>query len=90
MSMLYWAIVFAIIALVAGVFGFGGVASASAGIARILFFVFLFIIGAVAVLLAVAVEALGGALARLLVVVEKYPESKFRDDAEKNLKLIKP
>ena len=29
--MLYWALVFAVIALVAGVFGFGGVASAAAG-----------------------------------------------------------
>lgn len=39
--MLYWAAVFFIIALIAGVFGFGGVASASAGIAQILFFIFL-------------------------------------------------
>ncbi len=39
--MLYWAVVFFIVALVAAVFGFGGVASASAGIAQILFFVFL-------------------------------------------------
>ena len=38
--MLYWALVFAVIALVAGVFGFGGVASAAAGIARSLFFYF--------------------------------------------------
>lgn len=30
------------------------------------------------------------AAAYLTMVVEKYPESKFRDDAEKNLKLIKP
>ena len=39
--MLYWAAVFLIIAIVAGVFGFGVVASTSAGIAKILFFVFL-------------------------------------------------
>ena len=31
--MLTWAIIFAVIALVAAVFGFGGVASAAAGIA---------------------------------------------------------
>ena len=37
--MLTWALIFAVIALVAGVFGFGGVASAAAGIARILFFI---------------------------------------------------
>ena len=38
--MLYWALVFAVIALVAGVFGFGEIASAVAGTARILFFIF--------------------------------------------------
>lgn len=39
--MLYWAAIFLVIALLAAVFGFGGVASASAGIAQVLFFVFL-------------------------------------------------
>jgi uncharacterized membrane protein YtjA (UPF0391 family) len=39
--MLGWAIAFFVIALIAAVFGFGGIASASAGIAQILFFVFL-------------------------------------------------
>lgn len=39
--MLGWALTFLAIALVAAVFGFGGIASASAGIAQILFFVFL-------------------------------------------------
>ncbi len=39
--MLKWALIFLVVALVAAVFGFGGVASASAGIAQILFFVFL-------------------------------------------------
>ncbi len=39
--MLGWAATFFIIALVAALFGFGGIASASAGIAQILFFVFL-------------------------------------------------
>jgi uncharacterized membrane protein YtjA (UPF0391 family) len=40
-SMLYWAVVFFCIALVAAFLGFVGVASATAGIAKILFFVFL-------------------------------------------------
>ena len=40
-NMLGWAVVFLIIALVAAVFGFGGIAVASAGIAKILFFLFL-------------------------------------------------
>jgi uncharacterized membrane protein YtjA (UPF0391 family) len=39
--MLYYALVFFIIALFAGVLGFGGIAVAAAGIARILFFIFL-------------------------------------------------
>ena len=38
--MLGWAIAFLVIALIAALFGFGGIASASAGIAQILFFVF--------------------------------------------------
>lgn len=37
----YWALVFLVAAIIAGLFGFGGVASASAWIAQILFFVFL-------------------------------------------------
>ena len=39
--MLYYAMVFLIIALIAGVLGFGGIAGTSVGIAKILFFVFL-------------------------------------------------
>jgi uncharacterized membrane protein YtjA (UPF0391 family) len=39
--MLYWALLFLIVAIVAAVFGFGGIAAGAAGIARILFFVFL-------------------------------------------------
>ena len=38
--MLGWAVTFFIVAIIAAVFGFGGIASASAGIAQILFFVF--------------------------------------------------
>jgi uncharacterized membrane protein YtjA (UPF0391 family) len=47
--MLYYALVFFVLALVAGVLGFGGIASASVGIAKILFFVFivLFLLSAV-------------------------------------------
>ncbi len=39
--MLGWAITFLAIALIAAAFGFGGVTSASVGIAPVLFFVFL-------------------------------------------------
>ena len=40
-KMLYYALVFLLIAIVAAVFGFGGVAIVSAGIAKILFLVFI-------------------------------------------------
>jgi uncharacterized membrane protein YtjA (UPF0391 family) len=40
-AMLYWAVVFLVIAIIAALFGFGGIAEASAGIAQILFFIFL-------------------------------------------------
>jgi uncharacterized membrane protein YtjA (UPF0391 family) len=38
--MLYYAVVFFVIALIAAVLGFGGVAAGAASIAKILFFVF--------------------------------------------------
>lgn len=40
-TMLRWALIFLIVALVAAVFGFGGVATSAAGIAKILFVLFL-------------------------------------------------
>jgi uncharacterized membrane protein YtjA (UPF0391 family) len=40
-EMLYWALVFLVVAIVAGLLGFGAVAFAAAGIAKILFFLFL-------------------------------------------------
>lgn len=39
--MLSWALTFFVLALIAAVFGFTGIASAAAGIAKILFFVFI-------------------------------------------------
>lgn len=39
--MLGWALTFLVVALIAGVLGFGGIASASAGIAKLLFVIFL-------------------------------------------------
>jgi uncharacterized membrane protein YtjA (UPF0391 family) len=39
--MLYWALMFFVVALIAALFGFTGIALAAAGIAKILFFVFL-------------------------------------------------
>jgi uncharacterized membrane protein YtjA (UPF0391 family) len=39
--MLYWALTFFVVALIAAIMGFTGVAIAAAGIAKILFFVFL-------------------------------------------------
>ncbi len=47
--MLYWTLVFLVVALIAGALGFGGVAATSAGIARVLFgiFLILFVVSAV-------------------------------------------
>jgi uncharacterized membrane protein YtjA (UPF0391 family) len=41
--MLYWAVVFLVVALIAGVLGFGGVAVMAAGMAKLLFYIFLVI-----------------------------------------------
>jgi len=51
--MLGWALTFFIIALIAAAFGFGGIASAAAGIAKVLFFIFvvLFVIALIGGLL---------------------------------------
>jgi uncharacterized membrane protein YtjA (UPF0391 family) len=43
MTMLYYAVVFFVIALIAALFGFGGIAAGAVGIAKILFFVFLIV-----------------------------------------------
>eukprot|EP01022_Parablepharisma_sp_SALTPOND_P020297 TRINITY_DN3650_c0_g2_i1.p1 TRINITY_DN3650_c0_g2~~TRINITY_DN3650_c0_g2_i1.p1 ORF type:complete len:199 (-),score=9.31 TRINITY_DN3650_c0_g2_i1:3-599(-) len=49
-GMLKWALIFLVVALVAGLFGFTGISAAAAGIAKILFFAFvvLFIIALIA------------------------------------------
>lgn len=39
--MMHYAIVFLVIAIIAGLFGFGIIASTAAGVAKILFFVFI-------------------------------------------------
>lgn len=48
--MLSWALTFLIVALIAGALGFGGIAGAATGIAKILFLVFgvLFVVSLVA------------------------------------------
>ena len=43
--MLRWSVIFFVIALVAAVFGFGGIAAGAADIAKILYFVFLIVFG---------------------------------------------
>jgi uncharacterized membrane protein YtjA (UPF0391 family) len=40
-TMLHYAVVFFVIALIAALFGFGGIAAGAVGIAKMLFFVFL-------------------------------------------------
>ena len=39
--MLYWSLVFLIVAIIAAVLGFGGISAAAAGIAQVLFWIFL-------------------------------------------------
>jgi uncharacterized membrane protein YtjA (UPF0391 family) len=39
--MLYWAVVFFVVSIVAALFGFGGIASSAVGIAKVLFFIFI-------------------------------------------------
>jgi uncharacterized membrane protein YtjA (UPF0391 family) len=39
--MLRWAAIFLIIAIIAAIFGFGGVAGTAIGIAKVLFFIFI-------------------------------------------------
>lgn len=48
--MLYWALMFLLVAILAAVFGFTGISLMAAGVAKILFFVFLvlFVISLVA------------------------------------------
>jgi uncharacterized membrane protein YtjA (UPF0391 family) len=42
-KMLHWSLVFLVIAIIAAILGFGGIAGTAVGIAKILFFVFLVI-----------------------------------------------
>lgn len=51
--MLYWAAIFFVVAIIAAAFGFGGIAAGAAGIAKVLFFIFviLFIVSLLAGLL---------------------------------------
>lgn len=52
-TMLKWALIFFIVALVAALFGFGGIAGTAAGIAKILFIGFL-IVAAIALIMGLA------------------------------------
>jgi uncharacterized membrane protein YtjA (UPF0391 family) len=42
-KMLHWSLIFLVIAIIAAILGFGGIAGTAVGIAKILFFVFLVI-----------------------------------------------
>ncbi|MBM1634500.1 DUF1328 domain-containing protein [Sulfitobacter mediterraneus] len=56
--MLSWAVIFFVVAIIAAIFGFGGIATASAGIAQILFLIFLALFAAT--LIARAVKGRSG------------------------------
>jgi uncharacterized membrane protein YtjA (UPF0391 family) len=51
--MLYWALLFFIVAIIAGVFGFGGISAAASGIAKLLFILFLVMFAASLIIYAV-------------------------------------
>ena len=51
--MLRWALIFFVVALIAAVFGFGGIAGAASSIAEILFFGFV-IVAAIALIMGLA------------------------------------
>ncbi len=53
--MLYWALVFFVFALIAAIFGFGGIAAGAASISQTLFYIFVF-----ALIISVVVNALRG------------------------------
>lgn len=59
-NMLRWALFFLVISLVAALFGFTGVAVAAAGIAKLLFFIFIVITVILFALVIAAGRALGG------------------------------
>ncbi|HEV2264654.1 MAG TPA: DUF1328 domain-containing protein [Stellaceae bacterium] len=56
--MLKWALFFLIISIVAGVFGFTGISVAAAGIAKVLFFIFVVVFLALLVMGLIAGNAL--------------------------------
>ena len=58
--MLRWALIFLVISLVAALFGFTGIAVAAAGIAKVLFFIFIVITVLLFALVIAAGRALGG------------------------------
>lgn len=60
MGLLGWAIIFLIVALIAAAFGFGGIASAATGVAKVLFFIFIVVF---IVLLITALLGVGAATA---------------------------
>lgn len=57
--MLKWALIFAVIAVIAGVFGFTGVAAGAATIAKILFGVFVALFLGVVALALLGIKAFG-------------------------------
>jgi uncharacterized membrane protein YtjA (UPF0391 family) len=55
-AMLRWAIIFFIISLVTGVLGFTGISEATAGIAKVLFFIFLILLAGALLLLVTGIQ----------------------------------
>ena len=60
MFLLRWALLFLVIALIAAVFGFGGVAEGATDIARVLFFIFVAVFVVLLILGAATYRAVAG------------------------------
>ncbi len=60
MTLLRWALVFFVIAIIAAVFGFGGIAEGAADIAKFLFFLFAAIVVILAIAGAVTYRSIAG------------------------------
>ncbi|HSQ58214.1 MAG TPA: DUF1328 domain-containing protein [Gemmata sp.] len=60
MFLLRWALLFLVVALIAAVFGYGGVAAGAADIARVLFFIFVAIFVVLLILGAMTYRSVAG------------------------------
>ena len=78
--MLYWAVVFLVVAIIAGIFGFGGISQAATGIAKVLFLIFIVLFLDSQNRLLSAAEMFRGTLAQTSV----YPREVVKSALQRN------